>query len=128
MKRWLTTVVVLLVAVPVISFDRPREEVLPATQVKGLLLGRDLEMIGLTANAASLIREGRTERALMLLERRMSSALSQVDQSLDEGIRLPASHSTSLTQTPRRARDYATKNHLGELASQAAAVSHKLGD
>jgi hypothetical protein len=81
--------------------------------------------MSLTSSAASLVRSGRTDKALALLEQRLDSSVTRADELLGQGARLPANLG-SLHDSPRRAQKYASEQHLDRLAARAAEVAAKL--
>lgn len=95
-------------------------------QVKQMILAHDLEVMGLTTNTATLIRRGKSDRALQLLEDRLSSSLSSADRLLSEGIRLEPGKWPSLRKTPGRAVDYAVLYGRTELTAPARSVAAKI--
>ena len=119
-------VLILLLAAAPIAGEPP--ETMTRMEMEQTLLARDLEVMGLTTGAARLIREGRTERALQLLEQRLASSLTAAGQRVDAGVRLPARGASSLLSAPGRAAAYATSQKQDVLAAQATALSSKLSD
>ncbi len=124
MLRYALPLLILLVSGP-ITGEPP--QTISRSEFDQALLGRDLEVMGLTTAAATLIREGRTEKALQLLELRLGTAVTAAGQRVDAGVRLPAAHAASLLAAPRRASEYAARQKQDVLAAQAAALSLKLG-
>lgn len=119
-------IVITLLLAPAAGLDRAT----PVTkgEVDAVLLGRDLEQVGLTVGAASLIRAGKSEQALRLLDQQLALALSAAKGRVDAGTRLPRDGYRSLHDAPRRARDYARTTHRNDLAAQADAVMQKVGE
>lgn len=90
-----------------------------------LILAHELETMALTANAAMLVREGRTDRALFLLDQRLGSSLMYSDRALSQNVRVPG-NAPNLRKASERAEKYATTYHLDALAARARAVSAKM--
>ncbi len=88
-------------------------------------LAHELEAMALTANAASLIRAGKTDVALRLLEDRLASSVTEADRYAGGGARLPADL-PNLRAAPGRASKYAADNGLPELAAAASRLAKQL--
>ncbi len=88
-------------------------------------LGHELEVMALTANAATLIRSGKTEKAVRLLEQRLTSAVSEASELTNGGVILPAD-TPNLRAAPGRAAKYASENNLPKVAAQAKEIAKKL--
>ncbi len=118
MPRFVIPLIVILLtaAAPLSQHDREMQQ---------LILARELETLALTTNAASLIREGRPERALMLLEQRLRDALRQSNKLVDSGVHLPKPL-PSLQAAPDRAQRYGQTYDSREIAASAMALARKL--
>ena len=81
--------------------------------------------MALTSSTASLIRSGKTEAALRLLEHRMASSVSQAGKLTDSGVRLPP-ETPNLREAAKRAAKYASENNLPQVAATANEISSKL--
>lgn len=123
MYRQVLGIVLLCVAAPAITEPQPA---ITRAEFEQTLLARDLEVMALTSGAASLIRDGKTEKALVLLEQRLGLALSAASQRADAGARLPSARFDSLRDAPRRARLYAAGQRQDAMAAQASALEAKL--
>jgi hypothetical protein len=123
MYRYALVFLLLCGAAPAITEPQPT---ITRGEFAQTMLARDLEVMALTANTASLIRDGKNEKALLLLEQRLASSLTAAGQRVDAGVRLPSAHSESLRDAPRRARDYAAQGKQEVMAAQAAALLAKL--
>ena len=125
MQRLLAVFVLALVVLPAVGGPGPAA-IVTEREAKQLALVHELEIMGLATNAASLIRQGRTERALQLLEQRMSSSFVSADRLLVAGIRLQPGRSLSLRKSPSRAVDYAVHYGRDFLAAPARSVAAKI--
>jgi hypothetical protein len=124
MHRMIAVLIVAVVATSAVGGGAPRT--LTEQEAKQLALAHELEVMGLTTNAASLIRQGRTETALKLLEDRMSFSLAHADQLLAEGVRLEPGRSVSLRKSPGRTVDYAVRYGRDVLTGPARSVAAKV--
>jgi hypothetical protein len=126
MQRFSAVLILVVVATFAIGDSAHPTPTISEQQVKQLVLAHELEVMGLTTNAASLIRQGRTEVALQLLEQRMSSSFASTDELLAAGVRLPPGQSLSLRKSPGRAVDYAVRYGRDALTAPARSVSAKI--
>ncbi|MEO8033547.1 MAG: hypothetical protein ABI837_03895 [Acidobacteriota bacterium] len=127
MLRVISVFLLASVAASVVVGSDPR--ITPAIterEAREVILAHDLEVIGLTTNTASLIRRGKTDKALQLLEQRLSASLSSANQLLNDGIRLEPGKGASLRQAPGRAVDYAVQYGRTELTAPARSVAAKV--
>ena len=111
-------------ALTLLSGSAWNREPLPVRQSA---LGHELEVMGLTANAAKLIREGKRDQALRLLEHRLTSAADTSNAIVAAGTTLPADGSwPSLKDSAKRAASYARQNGMQDVATKADAVARSL--
>ncbi len=89
-------------------------------------LAHELEVMSLTANAAMLIRNGKTEQAVRLLEQRLTFSVSKTRELTAAGANLPPEF-PNLRDAPRRAAEYARATHQPDLAVQAEEILKQLG-
>ena len=94
---------------------------------KEIALVHELGTIGLTADVATLVRQGKTEQALRILDRMLSTSVEAADELVEAGGRLPRVPSLlSLREAPARAQRYASSNGLTDTANRAAAPAASL--
>lgn len=125
MNRVLFATVLFLAVSPVVS---EQQKTVTMAEYERVMLARDLAVMGLTANAATLLRDGKSEKALLLLDAELSSSLDAASHRVDAGVRLPIEQSVSLRKAPERARDYALRQNRELMAKQAAALAANLND
>ena len=124
MQRILAVLIIAVVATS--AAGGPSRQTRTDQEARRLALAHELEVMGLTTNAASLIRQGRTEAALRLLEGRLGSSLAATDQLLATGVRLEPEGSVSLRKSPGRAVDYAVRYGRDALTAPARSVAAKV--
>ena len=94
---------------------------------KEMALIEQLSTMSLTTNVAMLLRKGRTDQALRLLEERLESSLDSADELIQAGARLPTVPALpSLREAPVRAHKYATEYGLSDAANRAALLAGEL--
>ena len=103
----------------------PTDPCISESSSKQVRLAHELETMALTTNAAALIRAGRPEKALLLLEQRLTSAVSQASDLTNESVTLPGG-TPNLRAAASRAAKYATENGLTNVATRAQGIAKKL--
>lgn len=98
-----------------------------SSERREVALVNQLGTMSLATSAASLLRRGKTEQAIRMLERTIDESIDAADQLTRLGTRLPSNAALpSLAAAPRRARTYALENDLPGIANRAAVVDARL--
>ena len=94
---------------------------------KEMYLIEQLSTMSLTTNVATLLRKGKTDKALRILEESLASSVEAADELIQAGARLPTVPSLpSLREAPARAQKYAAENGLTDVADRSALLAGEL--
>lgn len=92
-----------------------------------LALAHELEVTGLCANGLKLELIAQSDRAVMLLERRLADAVANANQLIDEGARFDPTGVPNLEDSVRRAADYYGARNDAARKQTVDALSARLG-